>query len=210
MRVIAPDGAQVGIRRREEALWLAEELGLDLVEVAPTADPPVCRLMDYGKYKYEQSVRDREARKKQSRVSVKEVRVRPNIAPHDLAMRSRKIIQFLSNGDRVKVTLRFRGREQERPQFGMDILAQLQDMVHEYGMVDQAPTLEDRNLTMVLAPFPRTKTEEGSASKKPEVETPKNSSNRAEEGSAESTEPASESESPNQDPVEAEKSFRVR
>src|SRR5690606_35286396 len=107
VRVVAPDGEQIGVRKLAEALWLAEQLGLDLVEVAPNANPPVCRLMDYGKYKYEQSVRDREARKKQSRTQVKELRMKVRIGQHDFDINRRRAEEFLGDGDKVKVTIRF-------------------------------------------------------------------------------------------------------
>ena len=157
VRVIAPDGTQIGVKKLSEALWLAEQLGLDLVEVAPGAKPPVCRLMDYGKYKYEQSVRDREARKKQTRTVIKELRMRPRIDQHDFDLQARKVRDFLSQGDKVKVTVRFRGREQERPEYGRRLLDRLAEAVEEVGVVEQAPAMEGRSMTMVLAPVRRSK-----------------------------------------------------
>ncbi len=152
VRVVAPDGSQIGVKKLSEALWLADQLGLDLVEVAPTAKPPVCRLMDYGKYKYEQSVRDREARKKQSRTVIKETRLTPRIADHDFEMQARRTIEWLADNDKVKVTVRFRGRERERPQYGERILERLVEAVGDYGVVEQAPSMEGRNMTMTFAP----------------------------------------------------------
>ncbi len=157
VRVIAPDGTQIGVKKLSEALWLAEQLGLDLVEVAPDAKPPVCRLMDYGKYKYEQSVRDREARKKQTRTIIKELRMRPRIDQHDFDLQARKVRDFLTQGDKVKVTVRFRGREQERPEYGRRLLDRLAETVEEVGVVEQAPSMEGRSMTMVLAPIRRPK-----------------------------------------------------
>ncbi len=157
VRVIAPDGTQIGVKKLSEALWLAEQLGLDLVEVAPDAKPPVCRLMDYGKYKYEQSVRDREARKKQTRTIIKELRMRPRIDQHDFDLQARKVRDFLAQGDKVKVTVRFRGREQERPEYGRRLLDRLAETVEEVGVVEQAPSMEGRSMTMVLAPVRRPK-----------------------------------------------------
>ncbi len=157
VRVIAPDGTQIGVKKLSEALWLAEQLGLDLVEVAPDAKPPVCRLMDYGKYKYEQSVRDREARKKQTRTVIKELRMRPRIDQHDFDLQVRKVRDFLSQGDKVKVTVRFRGREQERPEYGRRLLDRLAETVEEVGVIEQAPSMEGRSMTMVLAPIRRRK-----------------------------------------------------
>ncbi|MFO7547276.1 MAG: translation initiation factor IF-3 [Acidimicrobiia bacterium] len=155
VRVVAPDGTQIGVKKLSEALWLADQLGLDLVEVAPDAKPPVCRLMDYGKFKYEQSVRDREARKKQTRTVIKELRMKTRIDDHDFDMQSRRVTDFLTSGDKVKVTVRFRGREQERPQFGQQLLERLAQSVEEVGVVEQMPQLEGRSMTMVLAPTRR-------------------------------------------------------
>lgn len=152
VRVVAPDGEQIGVKKLAEALWLAEQLDLDLVEVAPNANPPVCRLMDYGKYKYEQSVKDREARKKQSRTTVKELRMKVRIGAHDFDINRRKAQEFLRDGDKVKVTIRFRGREQERPEYGQELLDRLIAALGEEAVVEQAPAMEGRNMTMVLAP----------------------------------------------------------
>ena len=153
--VIAPDGAQIGVKKLNEALWLAEQLDLDLVEVAPNAKPPVCRLMDYGKYKYEQSVKAREARKKQTRTTIKELRMKVRIGEHDFDITRRKAQEFLDDGDKVKVTMRFRGREQERPSFGKDLLDRLAEDLEGVGVVEQNPKLEGRSMTMVIAPTRR-------------------------------------------------------
>lgn len=152
MRVVAPDGSQIGVKKLNEALWLAEQLDLDLVEVAPDSKPPVCRLMDYGKYKYEQSVKQREARKNQTRTSVKELRMKVRIGDHDFDITRRKTKDFLESGDKVKLTIRFRGREQERPEFGRDLLDRLAGEVADYAIVEQTPKLEGRSMSMVLAP----------------------------------------------------------
>ena len=133
VRVVAPDGEQIGVKKINEALWLAEQLDLDLVEVAPNARPPVCRLMDYGRYKYEQSVKQREARKKQTRTTIKELRMRVRIGDHDFEITERKAREFLEDGDKVKVNIRFRGRERERPEFGRDLMTRLADELSEYG-----------------------------------------------------------------------------
>jgi translation initiation factor IF-3 len=153
--VIAPDGAQIGVKKLNEAMWLAEQLDLDLVEVAPNAKPPVCRLMDYGKYKYEQSVKAREARKKQTRTTIKELRMKVRIGEHDFDITRRKAQDFLAEGDKVKVTIRFRGREQERPAFGKDLLDRLAEDLSEVAVTEQTPKLEGRSMTMVLAPTRR-------------------------------------------------------
>jgi translation initiation factor IF-3 len=155
VRLVAPDGSQIGVKKLSEALWLADQLGLDLVEVAPDAKPPVCRLMDYGKFKYEQSIREREARKHQKRTVIKELRMAPRIEDHDFEINLRKALDFLDEGDKVKVTVRFRGREQERPEFGRRLLDRLAAGVGENGIVEQNPQQEGRLMTMVIAPSRR-------------------------------------------------------
>ena len=122
VRVVAPDGAQIGVKDRDEALWLAEQLGLDLVEVAPEAQPPVCRLMDYGKYRYEQSVRGREARKKQTKTVIKEVKFRPGIEDHDYEFKTRHARRFLEEGNKVRLTMMFRGRQITHSELGLEVL----------------------------------------------------------------------------------------
>ncbi len=147
-----PNGGQIGIKPIEEARWLASQLELDLVEVAPDARPPVVRLMDYGKFKYEQSVKAREARKKQTRTVVKEVQFRPKIGASDFEVKRKRVMRFLQENDKVKVTMRFRGREVTHPEIGNEILSRLRDSVVDYGEVEIAPRLEGRQMTMVLAP----------------------------------------------------------
>lgn len=154
---MAPDGEQIGVKKINEALWLAEQLDLDLVEVAPNARPPVCRLMDYGRYKYEQSVKQREARKKQTRTHIKELRMRVRIGEHDFEITERKAREFLQSGDKVKVTIRFRGRERERPEFGRDLMSRLASELEEFGTIEQAPKVEGGSMTMVLGPIRRPK-----------------------------------------------------
>ncbi len=155
VRLVAPDGAQIGVKGIDEARWLANQLGLDLVEVAPDARPPVCRLMDYGKYKYDQSVRDREARKKATRTVIKEVKFRPKTDQHDFAWKRRRVEEFLTDGDKVKVTMMFRGREVTHPEIGERILARVAEEVSEFGTVEIAPKLEGRNMSMQIAPVKR-------------------------------------------------------
>jgi translation initiation factor IF-3 len=152
VRLVAPDGGQIGVKSIEEARWLANELGMDLVEVAPDARPPVCRLMDYGKYKYEQSVRQREGRKKQTRTVIKEVKFRPKIDTHDYMVKQKRAIEFLDDGDKVKVTMMFRGREITHPELGEKILRRLAADVKDHGEIEAGPKLEGRNMTMQLAP----------------------------------------------------------
>jgi translation initiation factor IF-3 len=156
--VVAPDGQQIGVKKINEALWLAEQLDLDLVEVAPNAKPPVCRLMDYGRYKYEQSVKQREARKKQTRTSIKELRMKVRIGDHDFDITRRKAQAFLEDNDKVKVSIRFRGRENERPSFGKDLMDRLASELTVFGAVEQAPKLEGNSMTMVIGPVRRART----------------------------------------------------
>jgi len=133
-------------------LWLAEQLGLDLVEVAPSANPPVCRLMDYGKYKYEQSVKSREARKNQTRTVIKEVKFKPKIGQHDYEIKRNRVLKFLEHGDRVKITIWFRGREMSRPELGLKIIDRLVEEIGDAAKIEQAPRQEGRNMHMVLVP----------------------------------------------------------
>ena len=155
--MVAPDGEQIGVKKINEAMWLAEQLDLDLVEVAPNARPPVCRLMDYGRYKYEQSVKQREARKRQTRTHIKELRMRVRIDEHDFEITERKARDFLRARDKVKVTIRFRGRERERPEFGRGLLSRLAEELDEFGTVEQQAKIEGGSMTMVLAPVRRAK-----------------------------------------------------
>ena len=153
VRVVDADGNQVGIMATEEALALATEQDLDLVEVASQADPPVCRIMDYGKYKYEQAVRQREARKKQAHVVVKEMKMRPKIDRHDYETKRGHVIRFLRQGAKVKVTIMFRGREMIHPEIGNQLLDRLADDVSDIAKVEAAPKLDGRNMTIILGPY---------------------------------------------------------
>jgi len=150
--VIDPDGVQLGIMPIEEALAAAEERGLDLVEVAPNARPPVCRIMDYGKYKYEEARKARLARKKQHQVQVKEVKFRPGIEAHDFEFKVRHARRFLQEGDKVKATMMFRGRQMAHPELGREVLDRVAQAVEDVGKVEVEPTMEGRNMTMILAP----------------------------------------------------------
>lgn len=152
IRLIDERGEQVGIVPTEEARRLAGERGLDLVEVAPQARPPVCRLMDYGKYKYEQARKAREARKKQHTIQVKEVKLRPKIEAHDLEFKLRHARRFLREGDKVKFTLGFRGREVTRPELGRRVLERVREELRGAGSVEVDISHEGRTMTMVLAP----------------------------------------------------------
>ncbi len=153
VRVVGADGQQVGIIDTEKALELAQQQDLDLVEVAPQANPPVCKIMDYGKYKYEQDIRQREARKKQSNVVVKEMKMRPKIDTHDYETKKGHVVRFLRQGAKVKVTIMFRGRETARSELGRRLLDQLADDVSDIAKIETPPKLDGRNMTMVLNPL---------------------------------------------------------
>jgi translation initiation factor IF-3 len=142
----------VGIVRIEDALRLAQEADLDLVEVAPMARPPVCKLMDYGKFKYESAQKAREARKNQVNTVIKEMKLRPKIDPHDYATKKGHVERFLKGGDKVKITIMFRGREQSRPELGFRLLQKLAEDVQELGFVESSPKQDGRNMIMVLGP----------------------------------------------------------
>jgi translation initiation factor IF-3 len=152
VRVIAPDGEQVGILPIERAMELAEEQGLDLVEVAPLARPPVCRIMDYGKFKYEEQRQAREARKRQHHVQLKEVKMRPGIEDHDFDFKVRHARKFLEEGNKVKLTMMFRGRQMAHPEFGRKVLDRVFQELQDVSKVEAHPMLEGRSMVMVLAP----------------------------------------------------------
>jgi translation initiation factor IF-3 len=152
VRLVGPDGSQVGIVSTQEALRMAQDLDLDLVEVAPLANPPVCRIMDYGKYKYERDIRQKEARKKQSKIEVKEIKFRPKIDPHDYATKKGHVVRFLTAGARVKVTIMFRGREMAHTELGRKILDRLVEDLKEIAVVEASPKQDGRNMIMVIAP----------------------------------------------------------
>ena len=153
--MVGADGEQIGIVNVDDALRRAQDLDLDLVEVAPQADPPVCRIMDYGKFKYERDIRQKEARKKQVRVEVKEIKFRPKIDPHDYATKKGHVIRFLKAGARVKVTIMFRGREMAHTDLGMKILNRLVADLEGTAIVEAAPKQDGRNMIMVIAPDKR-------------------------------------------------------
>ncbi|MDI3297670.1 MAG: translation initiation factor IF-3 [Bacillota bacterium] len=154
VRVIDEDGTQLGVFLTREALRVAAERGLDLVEVAPNATPPVCRLMDYGRYKYEQAKQEREARRHQRLVDIKEVKLRPNIDDHDFEVKVRNAERFLREGNKVKCTVMFRGREIVHSSLGLELLQQLQGRVQDLAVVEQEPRVEGRNMVMFLSPKP--------------------------------------------------------
>lgn len=152
VRVVAPDGSQIGLKELDEALWLAQQLDLDLVEVAPGSDPPVCRLMDYGKYKYEQSVKAREGRKKSTRTVIKEVKFKTKIDGHDFNTKVRRAAEFLEDGHKIKAVVMFFGREITHPERGRALLDRMVADLEGIALVESPARLDGRNMTMVLVP----------------------------------------------------------
>ena len=152
VRVIGPDDQQIGILYTREAIQQAEEAGLDLVEVSPTAEPPVCRIMDFGKYLFEQNKKQQSARKKQKQIQVKEVKFRPTTDEGDYQIKMRNLTRFLSEGDRAKITIRFRGREMLHQELGAQLIDRIKGDLGELAQVEQYPKLEGRQLIMVVAP----------------------------------------------------------
>ncbi len=152
VRLIGPDGEQVGIVGVPEALNYADRLNLDLVEVAPMASPPVCKVMDYGKYRYEQEQKAKEARKRQTTISIKEIKLRPKIDDHDFDTKKGHVERFLKKGDKVKLTIMFRGRELVHPHLGERLLRRMAEDLADIGEVESEPNLDGRNMVMMLAP----------------------------------------------------------
>ncbi|MDH2416369.1 translation initiation factor IF-3 [Nocardioides sp. CER28] len=152
VRLVGPNGETVGIVPTADALRLAQEADLDLVEIAPQGKPPVCKLMDYGKFKYENAQKAREARRNQTNVIIKEMKLRPKIDSHDYETKKGHVVRFLKAGDKVKITIMFRGREQHRPELGFRLLQKLAEDVQELGFVESAPKQDGRNMVMVLGP----------------------------------------------------------
>ncbi len=152
VRLVGPNGETVGIVPTDQALKLAQEADLDLVEIAPQGRPPVCKLMDYGKFKYENAQKAREARRNQSNVIIKEMKLRPKIDAHDYETKKGHVVRFLGAGDKVKITIMFRGREQHRPELGFRLLQKLAEDVQELGFVESSPKQDGRNMIMVLGP----------------------------------------------------------
>jgi translation initiation factor IF-3 len=152
LRLVDEHGEMVGIVTRNEALDMATEAGLDLVEIAPNADPPVCKILDFGKYKYEEQKKKNEAKKKQKVIEVKEVKFRPSIDDHDYDVKMRSMQKFIGEGDKVKVTMRFRGRELAHQELGMDVLMRVKGDLDSVAKVEQFPRMEGRQMTMVVSP----------------------------------------------------------
>ncbi|MEM1234751.1 MAG: translation initiation factor IF-3 [Pseudomonadota bacterium] len=155
LRLIDENGDNVGVVSPSRALQLAEDAGLDLVEISPNASPPVAKIMDFGKFKYEQQKRESEARKKQKTIEVKEVKFRPNTDTHDYDVKMRNVFKFLDNGDKVKVTLRFRGREMAHQELGRDLLLRVAEDTKEHGKVENMPKMEGRQMIMMIGPLPK-------------------------------------------------------
>ncbi|MEM1374446.1 MAG: translation initiation factor IF-3 [Pseudomonadota bacterium] len=155
LRLIDENGDNVGVVSPSRAMQLAEDAGLDLVEISPNANPPVAKIMDFGKFKYEQQKRESEARKKQKTIEVKEVKFRPNTDTHDYDVKMRNVFKFLENGDKVKVTLRFRVREMAHQELGRDLLLRVADDTKEHGKVENMPKMEGRQMIMMIGPLPK-------------------------------------------------------
>ena len=152
VRLVDERGNMVGVVGRNEALAMATDAGLDLVEIAPGADPPVCKILDYGKFKYEEQKKKNEARKKQKIIEVKEIKLRPSIDIHDYAVKMRSMNKFIEEGDKVKVTMRFRGRELAHQELGMNVLMRVKEDLDGVAKVEQTPRMEGRQMTMVVSP----------------------------------------------------------
>jgi translation initiation factor IF-3 len=157
LRVIGDDSKQIGVMNREDALRTAKERGLDLVEVDPNATPPVCKILDYGRYVFEQNKRAHAARKRQKQIQVKEMKFRPGTEEGDYQVKLRNLMRFLDDGDKAKVSLRFRGREMAHPEIGLELLKRIENDLEEHGSVETAPKFEGRQMTMVLSARKRTK-----------------------------------------------------
>ena len=152
IRLVGADGEMIGVVTLREGLVMAEEAGLDLVEVSPNAEPPVCKILDFGKFKYEAQKKKNEAKKKQKVIEVKEIKLRPNIDDNDYGVKMRNMRKFLEEGDKVKVTLRFRGRELAHQDLGMKVLEKVRDDLEDLGKVEQIPKMEGRQMVMVISP----------------------------------------------------------
>uniref|UniRef100_UPI004047F76F translation initiation factor IF-3 n=1 Tax=Yoonia sp. TaxID=2212373 RepID=UPI004047F76F len=155
IRLIGADGENAGVVSPERAMEMAEEAGLDLVEISPNANPPVCKIMDYGKFKYETQKKEAEARKKQKIIEIKEIKFRPNTDSNDYEVKMRNVFKFLENGDKVKITLRFRGREMAHQELGRNLLERVAEDTKEAGRVENFPKMEGRQMVMLIGPMPK-------------------------------------------------------
>lgn len=164
MRLIGVDGSQLGIFATDDARRIADDQGLDLVEVAPNGDPPVCRIMDYGKFKYEQDIKAKKARKSQTKVEIKEIKFRPKIDTHDYETKKKHVVRFLAAGAKVKVTIMFRGREMVHAERGLAILERLAGELEDMAIIENQPKLEGRNMFMLIAPLKKDEKTDGGES----------------------------------------------
>ncbi|WP_417271260.1 translation initiation factor IF-3 [Celeribacter sp.] len=155
IRLIGAEGENVGVVTPQRALEMAAEVDLDLVEISPNATPPVCKIMDYGKFKYEQQKRESEARKNQKIIEIKEVKFRPNTDTHDYGVKMRNVMKFLENGDKVKITMRFRGREMAHQDLGRNLLERVAEDTKEIGKIENMPKMEGRQMIMMIGPLPK-------------------------------------------------------
>ena len=153
--MIDAEGANVGLVTPQRAMVMAEEAGLDLVEISPNANPPVCKIMDFGKFKYETQKKEAEARKKQKIIEIKEVKFRPNTDTHDYEVKMRNVYKFIENGDKVKITMRFRGREMAHQELGRELLLRVAEDTKEMGKVENMPKMEGRQMIMLIGPLPK-------------------------------------------------------
>ena len=152
IRLVDQNGNMLGVVSAAEGIRLAEQAGLDLVEIAPTASPPVCKILDYGKYRYEIQKKAHEARKKQKVIQIKEIKLRPTIDKHDLGIKIRNVMGFLEEGDKVRITLRFRGREMDHQDLGMQVLERVQDTLKDHAKIEQSPRIEGKQISMTVGP----------------------------------------------------------
>ena len=152
VRLIDEQGENLGVVSKDEAIERAEDAGMDLVEISPSAEPPVCKILDYGRFKYQDQKKKNEARKKQKTIDIKEIKMRPNIDQHDYDVKMRAINRFIADGDKVKVTMRFRGREMVHQELGLKVLDRVRDQIDEVAKVEQFPKMEGRQMIMVVAP----------------------------------------------------------
>lgn len=169
-RLIGYDGTQMGIYSTSQALRIAEGEGYDLVEIAPQADPPVCRIMDYGKFKYDQAIKAKQARKNQSKIETKEMKFRPKIDVGDYTTKKKHVLRFLDAGNKVKITIMFRGREMAHPEQGLTILERLAEDLKDVAVVENQPKMEGRNMHMLIAPLPNAAKKKKEATKKQDKE----------------------------------------
>lgn len=200
VRLVGPSGEQVGIVPLAKALELAQEYDLDLVEVAANARPPVCKLMDYGKFKYESAMKAREARKNQAHTVIKEMKLRPKIDPHDYDTKKGHVVRFLKQGDKVKITIMFRGREQSRPELGYRLLQRLAEDVQDLGFVESNPKQDGRNMIMVLGPHKK-KTEAMAEAR--QAQEARKADAKANPGKSQNAAEAESAEAPAEAPAEA-------